>query len=145
MSEFWQAILCAGLGGVLLGTLWGRWVANSYWHSKTPDKDGFRTAIYSRGKPYYVVTAEEYVRHIMGPWPKLWLWKDGDRFLAFDHEFPTYDNGDPQVLGEPAATAMFRPNNIPFSRVERGPGYLRYSVGMPPREGAALVHKQEGS
>ncbi len=40
MSEFWQLILTAGLGGVLLGTMWGRWVTNSYWIAKGPDSVG---------------------------------------------------------------------------------------------------------
>lgn len=37
----------------------------------------------------------------------LWLWRDGDDFIAFTHEFPCYPNGDPMTLGEPAARARF--------------------------------------
>jgi hypothetical protein len=34
---------------------------------------------------------------------RLWLWQDGDRYLAFRHEFPCYSpGGDPMTLGNPA-------------------------------------------
>jgi hypothetical protein len=40
---------------------------------------------------------------------KLWLWKDGGRFLAFTHEYPCYTpGGDPMVLGNPTLVAEFR-------------------------------------
>jgi hypothetical protein len=40
---------------------------------------------------------------------KLWLWKNGDQFLAFAHEYPCFEpGGDPMTLGEPAATAIFK-------------------------------------
>lgn len=38
---------------------------------------------------------------------KLWLWKNGDHYLAFDNEYPCQPCGDPMVLGEPSATAIF--------------------------------------
>lgn len=47
--------------------------------------------------------------------PKLWLWRNhsearGDHYLAFASEYPTAaDGGDPAVLGEPSATAVFLP------------------------------------
>lgn len=37
---------------------------------------------------------------------KIWLWKNGDHYLAFDSEYPRLPNGDPAVLGEPAAWAV---------------------------------------
>lgn len=44
----------------------------------------------------------------MTPKPtKLWLWKDGDRLLAFDNPCPTYGGGDPMTLGEPIGVAIF--------------------------------------
>jgi hypothetical protein len=40
---------------------------------------------------------------------KLWLWQNGDHYLAFAHEYPCYEpTGDPMTLGEPIATALFR-------------------------------------
>lgn len=39
----------------------------------------------------------------------LWLWKNGDHFLAFTHLYPCYSpGGDPMTLGEPVARAVFR-------------------------------------
>ena len=38
-----------------------------------------------------------------------WLWRNGNHYLAFEHEYPCYSpGGDPMVLGEPAAVAVFR-------------------------------------
>ena len=42
---------------------------------------------------------------------KLWLWRNGDHFLAFDNPMPCYpDGGDPLVLGEAAAIAILTPS-----------------------------------
>jgi hypothetical protein len=41
---------------------------------------------------------------------KLWLWKNGDHFLAFDNPCPTYDGGDPMTLGEPIGVAILTPS-----------------------------------
>lgn len=39
----------------------------------------------------------------------LWLWKDGDKMLAFRHLYPCYSpGGDPMTLGEPWGKAIFR-------------------------------------
>ena len=38
----------------------------------------------------------------------LWLWKNGNHFLAFAHEFPCFADGDPMTLGEPFGKAVFR-------------------------------------
>lgn len=39
----------------------------------------------------------------------LWLWREGDHFLAFAHEYPCFKPaGDPMTLGEPAGTAVFK-------------------------------------
>jgi len=52
---------------------------------------------------------------------KLWLWKNGDHFLAFAHEVPTYGGGDPMTLGEPAALAIFQVSDPPDDRPASGP------------------------
>lgn len=37
----------------------------------------------------------------------VWLWKNGDRYLAYDHLYPVYpDGGDPLTLGEPIGYAV---------------------------------------
>ena len=42
---------------------------------------------------------------------KLWLWREGNGFIAFDNPMPCYpDGGDPLVLGEPVATAILMPS-----------------------------------
>jgi len=39
----------------------------------------------------------------------LWLWKDGEHFLAYRHLYPCYSpGGDPMTLGEPFGKAIFR-------------------------------------
>lgn len=39
----------------------------------------------------------------------LWLWRNGDHFLAFRHLYPCYSpGGDPMTLGEPFGRAEFR-------------------------------------
>lgn len=94
----------AALGGILLGTIWGRWATWSYIASKGPDGVGWRTAFHLRGKFYYVVTEAEYVDKVMGP--------------------PSHLYGEGM-------------------RVEQGPGYTRFSSGMPPRDGAIdITHRQ---
>ncbi len=48
---------------------------------------------------------------------KIWLWKNGDHFLAYAHEYPCYpDGGDPLVLGEPAGCAILTPSAEPYRR-----------------------------
>jgi hypothetical protein len=39
---------------------------------------------------------------------KLWLWKNGDHYYAFDNPFPCHPGGDPMTLGEPTTFAIFR-------------------------------------
>ena len=40
---------------------------------------------------------------------KLWLWKNGDHYLAYRHLYPCYEpGGDPMTLGEPVGYAEFR-------------------------------------
>jgi hypothetical protein len=42
---------------------------------------------------------------------RLWLWKNGDHYLAFDNPCPCYpDGGDPLVLGEPVGVALLTPS-----------------------------------
>lgn len=40
---------------------------------------------------------------------KLWLWRNGDHFLAFDNLYPCFTpGGDPMTLGEPVGYAIFK-------------------------------------
>ncbi len=40
---------------------------------------------------------------------KLWLWRNGDHFLAFEHLYPCFTpGGDPMTLGEPVGYAVFK-------------------------------------
>lgn len=40
---------------------------------------------------------------------KLWLWKNGDHYIAYQHLYPCYSpGGDPMTLGEPCGWAEFR-------------------------------------
>ncbi len=38
----------------------------------------------------------------------LYLWKNGNYYLAFAHEYPCFEDGDPMIFGEPAARAIFK-------------------------------------
>lgn len=41
---------------------------------------------------------------------ELWLWPTGnDTFVAYDSPCPCDENGDPKVVGEPLATALYAP------------------------------------
>ena len=45
---------------------------------------------------------------------KVWLWKNGDHFLAYAHEYPCYPNGgDPLTIGEPVGVAILKPSAPP--------------------------------
>lgn len=62
-----------------------------------------RAALKALSERGYVVVPREPRR--------LWLWKNGDHYVAFDHLYPTrLDCGDPSVLGEPAAWATWQPS-----------------------------------
>lgn len=40
---------------------------------------------------------------------ELWLWRNGDHMLAFQHLYPCFTpGGDPMTLGEPTGRAVFR-------------------------------------
>lgn len=41
---------------------------------------------------------------------RLWLWRNGDHFLAYEHLYPVDENGDPLTLGEPIGYALLRPS-----------------------------------
>jgi hypothetical protein len=61
---------------------------------------------------------------------KLWLWKNGDHYLAFDNAYPCHPGGDPITLGEPSAIAFLHPSingNTTLAFDEPG------SQEMPPR------------
>lgn len=48
---------------------------------------------------------------------KLWLWKNGDHYLAFEHLYPCFTpGGDPMTLGEPAGHAILKHS---FDRTSR--------------------------
>lgn len=52
---------------------------------------------------------------------KLWLWKNGDHYWAFQHLYPCHmDGGDPQTLGEPVAYAIFKPSAPPADGPHKG-------------------------
>jgi hypothetical protein len=53
------------------------------------------------------------------PEARLWLWRNGDHYLAYEHEYPCYsDGGDPLTLGEPVGYAIFKPSAPPFGSPE---------------------------
>lgn len=42
---------------------------------------------------------------------KIWVWRNGDHFLAYSHEYPCVSpHGDPCTLGEPAGYAFLLPS-----------------------------------
>lgn len=76
---------------------------------------------------------------------KLWLWRNGDHFLAFDQEYPTHDGNDPMTLGEPVGVALFRCSDPP-AQVEivtcpkcgaQGMAFICDTPGCPVNGGAA--------
>lgn len=67
MSDTIMLLLAVAGGGFCVGALFGGWAEASRWRSKGPDSVGWRTAMCSGGKFYYVVTEREYVNRIMGP------------------------------------------------------------------------------
>jgi hypothetical protein len=73
----------------------------------------------SRGKsltaPKKFAIPLELSQHSCGHAMKLWLWKNGDHYLAFDNAYPCQPDGDPMTLGEPAAIAFLRPS-VPRDR-----------------------------
>lgn len=53
------------------------------------------------------------------PVEKLWLWKNGDHYLAYEHEYPCYEQGgDPLTVGEPIGYALLKPS---FGRESMAP------------------------
>ena len=78
----------------------------------------------------------------------LWLWKNGDHYLAFDNLYPCFtQGGDPMTLGEPHFRAIFRKSHsrdaapqpsqpvaqplvkVPMKNTELQPEVLVYGVG----------------
>jgi hypothetical protein len=72
------------------------------------------------------------------PGTKLWLWENGDHYLAYAHEYPTYGGGDPMTLGEPFAWGIFKTSSPPST----GPADLS-STGEQPASPAAVVDYAE--
>ena len=55
---------------------------------------------------------------------KLWLWKNGDHYLAFDNPCPTYGGGDPMTLGEPVAIAILTPSTPGWRKWDEDGNYV---------------------
>ena len=76
-----------------------------YWHEKWKDE-----RIHSKGLENELarLRSDNHIGGKMTAAPdtlpsKLWLWKNGDHYWAFDNEYPCYPGGDPRTLGEPVA------------------------------------------
>ncbi len=83
------------------------------------------------------------------PERRLWLWRNGDHFWAFDHLYPgRTDCGDPATLGEPAGWAIWKPSrgdprdNDPAEIKRAEDGIRRGWNRRPEREG--VIAKTEG-
>lgn len=64
---------------------------------------------------------------------QLWLWQNGDHFLAFRHLYPCYSpNGDPMTLGEPFGRAIFKHSH----NREGKPNEQQRTDRQSPRSGA---------
>ena len=54
---------------------------------------------------------------------KVWLWREGDQFVVYEHEHPCVPGGgDPLTLGEPVATGMLMPSSAARQDRDRGDG-----------------------
>ena len=63
---------------------------------------------------------------------KLWLWRNGDHYLAYDNPMPCYpDGGDPLVLGEPAAVAFLMPSTYGWADNPAKPVPLDERINRP--------------
>lgn len=47
------------------------------------------------------------------PGDRLWLWKNGSHFWAFETDMPVYPGGDPMTLGEPVGYAILKTSAEP--------------------------------
>lgn len=66
---------------------------------------------------------------------QLWLWRNGDHFLAFRHLYPCYSpGGDPMTLGEPFGRAIFKHSH----NREGKPNEQQPTDRQSPRSGADL-------
>ena len=46
----------------------------------------------------------------------LWLWRiNNNAYVAYDNPYPVDENGDPKVVDEPVATAIYAPS-VPGAR-----------------------------
>ena len=68
MSDDIGLLVTVALGGFLAGQLFTRWAINGYYAAKRPDSVGHRTGIFIKGRMYYLVTGEEYLK-VTGPLP----------------------------------------------------------------------------
>lgn len=66
---------------------------------------------------------------------QLWLWQNGDHFLAFRHLYPCYSpGGDPMTLGEPFGRAIFKHSH----NREGKPNEQQRTDRQGPRSGTGL-------
>lgn len=59
---------------------------------------------------------------------KLWLWKNGNHYWAFEHLYPCYPNGDPMTLGEPVGYALLKESVPREARAPRDPDLERPGI-----------------
>lgn len=81
------------------------WVIRQYMEGNTT-RDAFHEA---RQKIVAAIATQPAQAVPLKDGAELWLWKNGDHFLAFTHLYPCFTpGGDPMVLGEPAGRAVYR-------------------------------------
>ena len=76
----------------------------------------------------------------------LWLWKNGEHFLAFKHEFPCFaPGGDPMTLGAPFSQAIFKrsfdrsANGNTFVGAQPAMEWISVKDRLPQHRGDVLV------
>jgi len=81
-------------GEYIDAAVWSGW---QWWQARA----SLSAPVAERGQPRHYIASE--------PNQKLWLWKNGDHFLAYAHEYPCIEpDGDPATLGEPFGYAIFK-------------------------------------
>lgn len=86
-EPIWIAVVGIEIG-LIIGLVVGSYLQARLWRSKAGDAVGFRTAICSGGKFYYVVTEREYVNKVMGPLPDGSRVEIGDNYIRYSHNMP---------------------------------------------------------
>ena len=67
------------------------------------------------------------------PEHKLWIWRNGDHFLAYAHEFPCLPCGDPCTIGQPAGYAILKPSVDGSRSVTVETWHLHYAIQLSGR------------